>query len=122
MTHTFAVLRERDRIGQGVLSYVPIAGALDFFTIPLRYAMTSPGGHLGGALPNYNLYPTREGWLAVAALEPQFWARLQSLLGLEDASYDDLKAALAERTAAEWERWAAENRLPLAAVRGPAKV
>jgi len=117
VTHTFAVLRERDRTGEGAISYVPIASSLDFFTLPLRHGMTSPGGYLAGKIPNYNLYPTKDGWLAVAALEPQFWARLQSLVGLSDASYDDLKRVLAERTAEQWQRWAEENRLPLAAVR-----
>ncbi len=117
VTHALAVLQERARTGTGVLSYVPIAAALEFFTIPLRHGMTSPGGHLAGMLPNYNLYPTREGWLAVAALEPQFWARMQSLLGLSAGTYDELAQVLSQRTAAEWESWAEENRLPIAAVR-----
>lgn len=78
--------------------------------------MTVPGGHLGGALPQYNLYPTREGWLAVAALEPQFWAKLRELLNLTAGTYDELQAALSHRTAAEWSAWAAEHRLPLGEV------
>jgi alpha-methylacyl-CoA racemase len=117
VTETFAVLAERARTGTGVFSLVPIAGALDFYTLPLRHGMTVPGGHLGGALPQYNLYPTRQGWLAVAALEPQFWAKLQSVLGLKQGTYEELKAVLAERTAAEWEEWAAGQRLPLAEVK-----
>jgi crotonobetainyl-CoA:carnitine CoA-transferase CaiB-like acyl-CoA transferase len=117
VTHAFAVLRERERTGRGVFSYAPIAGAVDFFAIPLRYEITSPGGRLAGTLPMYNLYPTREGWLAVGALEPQFWAKMQTLLGLEQGTYEELKAALATRTAVEWEKWAEVNRLPIAAVR-----
>jgi alpha-methylacyl-CoA racemase len=117
VTHTLAVLHERARTGQGMHSFVPIAGALDFFTIPLRYEITSPGGRLAGTLPMYNLYPTREGWLAVGALEPQFWAKMQSLLGFEEGTYEELKAIFAERTARDWEKWAQQNRLPIAAVR-----
>jgi alpha-methylacyl-CoA racemase len=117
VTETFAVLAERARTGAGVLSLVPIAAALDFYTLPLRHGMTKPGGHLAGILPQYNLYPTREGWLAVAALEPQFWAKLQAALDLKQGTYEELKAVLAERTAAEWEAWAAEQRLPLAEVK-----
>jgi crotonobetainyl-CoA:carnitine CoA-transferase CaiB-like acyl-CoA transferase len=117
VTHAFAVLQERARSGRGVHSFVPIAGALDFFTIPLRYDITAPGGRLAGTLPMYNLYRAREGWLAVAALEPQFWAKMQSLLGLRQNTYEELAAIFAGRTAAEWERWAVENRLPIAAVR-----
>lgn len=117
VTQTFAVLRQRERTGEGVHSFVPIAGALDFYAIPLRYDITSPGGRLAGTLPMYNLYPTREGWLAVGALEPQFWAKMQSLLGFKQGTYDELKAIFAERTADDWEKWAAENRLPIAAVK-----
>ncbi|MEX0678974.1 MAG: CoA transferase [Pirellulales bacterium] len=117
VTHALAVLQERARTGQGVFSYVPIAGALDFFTIPLRYDITAPGGRLAGTLPMYNLYPTRDGWLAVGALEPQFWAKMQELLGLKEGTYEELKGIFATRTAADWESWAIENRLPIAAVR-----
>ena len=107
----------RRRPVEGVFALVPIASALDFYTLPLRHGMTVEGGYLGGALPNYNLYPTRSGWLAVAALEPQFWARLRELLNLTAGTYDELKAALSARTAAEWEAWAAEHRLPLGEVK-----
>ncbi len=118
VTETFAVLAERTRTGAGVFSLVPIAGALEFYTLPLEHGMTVTGGHLGGALPQYNLYPTREGWLAVAALEPQFWAKLRAALDLKLGTYEELKAVLASLTAAEWEQWASEQRLPLAEVRG----
>jgi crotonobetainyl-CoA:carnitine CoA-transferase CaiB-like acyl-CoA transferase len=117
VTHTFAVLAERARTGAGVHSFVPIAGAVDFFAIPLRYEITSPGGRLAGTLPMYNLYRAREGWVAVAALEPQFWARMRELLALKEGTCEELAAVLATRTAAQWERWAAENRLPVGAVR-----
>lgn len=117
VSHALAVLAERQRTGQGVLSLVPIAGALEFFTLPLRHGLTVPGGSLGGALAYYNIYPTADGWLAVAALEPHFWARLQELLELKAGTYEELKAIFATRSAHEWERWGKEHRLPLAAVR-----
>jgi crotonobetainyl-CoA:carnitine CoA-transferase CaiB-like acyl-CoA transferase len=117
VTHVFAVLQERARTGGGVFSYVPIAGAVEFFAIPLRFGITSSGGRLAGTLPMYNLYPTREGWLAVAALEPQFWARMQELLALEQGTYEELSGIFAPRTAKDWEDWAVENRLPIGAVR-----
>jgi crotonobetainyl-CoA:carnitine CoA-transferase CaiB-like acyl-CoA transferase len=117
VSHALAVLAERARAGDGVLSYVPIAGALEFFTLPLRYGLTVPAGRLGGMAPFYNLYPTRDGWLAVAALEPQFWAKLQALLEVKQGTYAEMKSIFLTRTAAEWERFAKEHRLPLAAVR-----
>ena len=67
VTHSLGVLLERSRTGMGVLSYVPIAEAVDFFTLPLRYQLTIPGGRLGGAFPYYNIYPTADGWLAAQA-------------------------------------------------------
>jgi crotonobetainyl-CoA:carnitine CoA-transferase CaiB-like acyl-CoA transferase len=119
VTHVMGVLHERARTGRGVLSYVPIAGAVDFFAIPLRYQITVPGGRLGGSLPMYNLYQAREGWVAVAALEPHFWRKMQELLDLKQGTYEELAGILAGRTARQWEAWAVENRLPLAEVRPP---
>lgn len=117
VSHALAVLAERERTGQGVFSMVPIAAALEFFTLPLLHGLTLPGARLGGGWPSYNIYATSDGWLAVAALEPQFWARLQSLLELKDATYEDLKAIFLTRSAEQWASWARENRLPLAVVR-----
>ncbi len=82
-----------------------------------RYGMTAPGGMLGGGFAGYNVYPTKEGWVAVAALEPHFWSRLQESLGLHSAGYEDLRNVFLTRTAAEWEAWAAEQKLPVLAVR-----
>jgi crotonobetainyl-CoA:carnitine CoA-transferase CaiB-like acyl-CoA transferase len=122
VSHVLAVLAERGRTGEATLSYVPIADALATFTLPLRYGLTVPGEPLGGGAPFYNLYPTRDGWLAVAALEPHFWTRLTQLLEATEGTYEEMKAIFATRSAVEWEQWAAENRLPLAAVRASAPV
>ncbi len=120
VSHALALLLQRARTGEGGFAYVPIADALDFFTLPLRFGLTTPGGRLAGALPAYNLYPTAEGWLAVAALEPQFWEKMTSLLQLSQPSYETLRDVFVTRSAAAWEAWGAEHRLPLAAVRSPA--
>jgi alpha-methylacyl-CoA racemase len=116
VSHALGALLERGRTGQGVLSYAPIAEAVDFLALPLRFELTVPGGPLGGAFPYYNVYPTQQGWLAVAVLEPQFWAKLRSLLHLEQGTYEEAKAVFLTRTASQWEQWAGENRLPIAAV------
>jgi crotonobetainyl-CoA:carnitine CoA-transferase CaiB-like acyl-CoA transferase len=80
-----------------------------------KYGVTSPGGILGGGLPAYRVYAAREGQVAVAALEPHFRERLYSELALPPGS--DLTAAMRTRSADEWEQWAAERDLPIAAVR-----
>jgi crotonobetainyl-CoA:carnitine CoA-transferase CaiB-like acyl-CoA transferase len=119
ISHALAVLAERQRTAQGVFSLVPIAAALGFYALPLQHGLTLPGGQLGGGLPCYNIYPTADGWLAVAALEPKFWSALRELLQLQAGTYEELRAIFATRSAQQWQRWAEEHRLPLAAVQAP---
>ncbi len=112
--------RERAR-SQGTVSerfaLVPLADAAAAFAEPLRHGLTGPGGLLGGLLPGYNVYRTKEGWLAVAALEPHFFSRVAEELGLAQLTEETLAAAFITRPAEEWEAWAVERDLPLAAVR-----
>jgi alpha-methylacyl-CoA racemase len=88
-----------------------------FFAEPLRYGITKPGAPLGGGYPGYGLYEARSSWIAVATLEAHFWERLLRELGLEDAPRKDLKEVFVQKTAKEWEQWAKERDLPLAALR-----
>lgn len=73
-------------------------------------------GPLTGGLPSYGIYATKDGHLAVAALEPKFWNRLVTCLGLGDLENQGwvegedaqavrarLTAVLRKRTSAEWE-------------------
>lgn len=80
------------------------------------------------------IHPTKEGWLYLQAQTPKFWTALCELTGLHelatDPRYDDmrkrkeredeivpkLRAALATRTALEWEALFGES-VPCAAVR-----
>ena len=54
--------------------------------------------------------------MALAALEPHFWERLLKELGV-DGDSRDLQRIFRTKTAEQWERWAVERDLPLAAVR-----
>jgi alpha-methylacyl-CoA racemase len=70
---------------------------------------------LDTGLPWYDVYQTKDGkWLAVGALEPQFWAAFSTILGLpglldreDPAVLEQLRTMIAarflERTRAEWE-------------------
>jgi len=78
------------------------------------HGLTGPGNMLGGAVPAYGLYETREGRIAVAAIERHFHARLYQELGL--AAGAELTAVFLTRTASEWERWANERDLPITVV------
>jgi alpha-methylacyl-CoA racemase len=112
-----ALLLARERTGSGSYAQVPIAEVAEDFSKPLRYGVTTPDGMLGGGTPGYNVYRTSDGWIAVAALEPHFWENLQTELGVENANYDLLAKRFLTRSSDEWERWAAERDLPIAAVR-----
>jgi alpha-methylacyl-CoA racemase len=112
-----ALLLARGRKRSGGHAQVPIAEAVDLFTRPLRFGLTRPGGLLGGGLPIYGVYPAAEGWIALAALEPHFVARLVHELELSGVERPALEAVFLTRTAAQWERWALDRDLPIVAVR-----
>ncbi len=113
-----ALLLGRER-GQGSgYAEVALSDAADSFAAPLRHGATAPGGLLAGGNPAYGVYRAREGWVAVAALEPHFLERLRAELELPEVDRDTLERAFRTRTAEEWETWADERDLPLAAVRG----
>jgi crotonobetainyl-CoA:carnitine CoA-transferase CaiB-like acyl-CoA transferase len=106
-----AILREPP----GTHRQVGLRDSLDHLLGPIRHGLTHPGGLLGGGNPAYGVYEAREGHVAVAALEPHFRRRLYEALELPDGA--GLSAAFAEKAAAEWERWAQERDLPIAALK-----
>ncbi|MBI1920040.1 MAG: CoA transferase [Geobacter sp.] len=109
---TLLLARERGKGG----SYVEVAlsDAAASMAEPLRYRTTSPGALLGGGLPEYNVYRTSDGWVAVAALEPHFKERLEG--ELTAGSRDEYQAAFLGKSSAEWEAWAQEKDIPIVAV------
>lgn len=112
-----ALLLARERTGKGGYSQVAIAEVARQFAEPLQYGLTVPGGPLGGGMPGYQVYRASDGWIAIAALEPHFWARVKAELKLQTADQDELTSHFLTRSAADWEKWAAEHDLPIVAVR-----
>ena len=111
----FAVALLLLREPAGSSARVGIVDSLDAITAPLRHGLTQRAGVLGGALPAYGIYNTRDGRIAVAALEPHFRERLYQALGRSlDTALDD---AFLGRSADEWEAWGKERDIPIAAVR-----
>ena len=101
---------------------VSLAQVAEDFTESFRRGVTRPGGMLGGGHPGYLIYRSLDGYVAVAALEPHFWLRLASELGVDDRegqAVASLAAVLETRTSAYWEHWAGERDLPLAALPTP---
>jgi crotonobetainyl-CoA:carnitine CoA-transferase CaiB-like acyl-CoA transferase len=113
--HAFAGILALLRQPPGSTLDVGLVESLEPLLAPLRFGLTLPNGPLGGAAPRYRVYAAKTGRVAVAALEPHFEARLYRELDLLPGS--DLSARFLERTAREWETWARDRDLPMAAVK-----
>ena len=111
-----ALLMNRARMGQAEQAYVSLYEAMRDFAGPLSAGLTKSGGVLGGGFPFYGLYETKDGWIAVVALEPGFIHRLTAELKLTANTRKELEAIFHTRTAAEWEEWAKERDLPIVEV------
>jgi crotonobetainyl-CoA:carnitine CoA-transferase CaiB-like acyl-CoA transferase len=107
----------RERTGAAGYAEVALAECANLFAAPLRHGLTSPGGPLGGADPAYRVHPSRDGWVALAALEPQFRELLSRELEIDLADRTALERVLLTRSAGEWEKWGHAHGLPLAAVK-----
>lgn len=104
--------------GQGNFAQISIHEIAERFAAPLRYGLTQSEGLLGGGCEGYNLYQTANGWIALAALEPQFWQRIVEELNLKVTGKKELQSIFLTRTSAEWETWAKLKDIPLTSVTG----
>jgi crotonobetainyl-CoA:carnitine CoA-transferase CaiB-like acyl-CoA transferase len=107
----------RERGQDAGLVTVSLAESAAWFAEPLRHGLTASGGELGGGLAVYNLYRAKDGWIALAALEPHFQAKLGQVLGMTLVDRENLQSVFLTRTAMEWELLAITQDLPIAAVR-----
>ncbi|MGN9845566.1 CaiB/BaiF CoA transferase family protein [Nonomuraea sp. H19] len=114
-------LFERERTGKGrVIDAAMVDGAAILFSMFYHAVQSGFWGPRGTNLldtgaPQYDTYETADGrFVAVGALEPQFWDAMVTLMGLTDlpdrndsSQWPALKARLAAefrtRTRAEWE-------------------
>jgi alpha-methylacyl-CoA racemase len=137
-----AALLRRQRTGEGEFLDVAVAdGVLSLMALPIDEHLATGEvvglGHdvLSGRYACYDLYAARDcRWLAVAAIEPAFWANLCRALGLErwiphqtdDARQAeiraDLRAAFLARDRDEWVERLAPNDTCVAPVQSIAEV
>ena len=119
-----AALRERGRSGEGQLVDVSMTrGAQSWLAmVAARFfadgAVPRRGGlELAGGLACYRPYACADGWVALGALEPKFWAALCAGLErgdlvsrhLDPAVAAELEPVFAARTRAEWAAFAAAH-------------
>jgi len=115
LSQALALLLNRERGGGGGYAEVALSEAAAAMAEPLTRGCTVPGAMLCGGVPEYNIYQTTDGWIALAALEPHFKQRLEDRLGIStEAEY---RNAFATRSAGAWQQWAQEHDIPLIAVR-----
>jgi crotonobetainyl-CoA:carnitine CoA-transferase CaiB-like acyl-CoA transferase len=98
---------------------VSLANSLEGLSWPLNFGLTEPKGLLGGGIARYNLYKTKDSWVALAALEDKYWSSLISELGLPNQAVnkEKLDKIFIQKNSDEWELWARENGLPITAVK-----
>jgi crotonobetainyl-CoA:carnitine CoA-transferase CaiB-like acyl-CoA transferase len=116
-SQSLALLLARERGQGGGYAQVALSDAAEYMSEPLRAGLTAPGCMLGGSLPEYNLYETADGWVAVAALEPHFKKRMDEALGCAAKKPEELSPLFKTKTACDWEKWAAGLDLPIVAVK-----
>ena len=76
-SEALALLYAREKTGRGGRRLVALSDAAAAMAAAVRHGVTNPDMFLGGVLPNYAVYPTKDGYLAVAALEFHFFGRLE---------------------------------------------
>ena len=111
-----ALVHSRDRTGRGASLTVALADAAEWLAMPREHGLTRRGALLGGGYAGYNLYETRDGWIALAALEPHFAQRAAQALALPDLTHDKLEAAFASEPSSHWTAWSREHDIPLVAL------
>jgi crotonobetainyl-CoA:carnitine CoA-transferase CaiB-like acyl-CoA transferase len=114
VSSALALLLGRERGGEAGYDEVALSEAAASLAEPLRYGCTSPGALLGGGIPEYNLYKSADGWVAVAALEPHFKQRLESALNI--ASFEEYQAAFVQQKSAYWQEWGHKLDVPIETV------
>lgn len=114
-----ALLLGRETSGRRGRMRIYLDEAVEALSMPLRHALTGTGQLLGGGLARYNLYKTRDGWIALAALEDKFWHPLLASLGLTeaDATKENLDKIFIRQDTTAWLRWAQEHDFPLSEVK-----
>lgn len=114
----FAALRLAQQTGRGHRLFVSLETAANAFAGPHQHGLTCQGGLLAGRHPGYNFYEASDGWVALAALEPHFVARVEAASGVA-FTHAALVEYFRQYGVSHWAQWAQENDVPLATIPSP---
>ena len=105
-------LAHRAESGRGCRVEVSMTDLLRSWTAMPRAARRAglPGLRLTGELPCYHVYAVSDGYVTVAALEPEFWIEFCRAIGQEElaprqfdpSAVSQVAAVLGKKTRAEW--------------------
>ena len=115
VTAVFAALRLRQATGRGHHFVISLTTAAHSLAGPMTHGLTNVGGLLAGGHPGYNFYRAHDGWVALAALEPHFVARLQKFSDVE-FTIRALQNFFATKSVSEWATWARAHDIPLSVI------
>ena len=106
--------------GRGSYLKVPLSNAAAYLALPRTWGLTTRGAAVGGGHAGYQIYPCKNGRVAVAALEPHFAARLGLAAGLAsnldmtlDATQTAIGAWLRGQTRLQLDKLARTKDIPL---------
>ena len=112
------LLLARERGQECGYAQVALSEAAASMAEPLRFDLTVSGALLGGGIPEYNIYKTQDGWVAVAALEPHFKKRLEEEMGNRGSEIQQYRAIFNSKKSMEWQDWGQERDIPIVVVKG----
>jgi crotonobetainyl-CoA:carnitine CoA-transferase CaiB-like acyl-CoA transferase len=110
------------KTGKGDHFEVALSEAAAHLALPRGWGLTLPGTPIGGGHAGYQLYPCRDGRVALAALEPHFAKSLCAAAGLawttpavmmEAATQQAIAGFLARQSCRELEQLALAHDIPL---------
>ena len=114
----------RHNNGKGIYLEVALSSAASYLALPRAWGLTTPGAAVGGGHAGYQIYPCKNGRVAVAALEPHFASRLCAAAGLASSAdtpanmhltstRQAIGAWLLGKTRAQLDKLAIEKGIPL---------
>jgi crotonobetainyl-CoA:carnitine CoA-transferase CaiB-like acyl-CoA transferase len=90
--------------GKGCYLEVALSEAAAYLALPRTWGVTQPGAAVGGGHAGYQVYPCKDGRVAMAALEPHFAKALCSVAGVADAGIQSMMSPATRQDIANYLR------------------